>query len=160
MCNNNGVEISFSLNRDYLAAFRGLPLANTEAHQQLVTFYHNHTEASLAAMPTIASELAAIIGFERMLDFFRNNHNAKVHVKHGCKFFSEIQINQDNAACERIINIADGDGYLYLPSASGIYSSVKRAAVQVAMRSEVNRRDIVRFFGLSNRHVRKMKKIY
>ncbi len=160
MCNDNGVELSFSLNRDYLAAFRGLPLSDTEAHQQLVSFYCNHTEASLAAMPTVASELAAIIGFEKMLDFFRNNHNAKVHVKHGCKFFCEIQISHDAAACERIINIADSDGYLYLPSASGIYSSVKRAAVQVAMRSEINRHDIVRFFGLTNRHVRNMQKIY
>ncbi len=154
MCDENGLHSSFTLDNDYLEVFRGLPLAGSDAYQQLVAFYHHHTEASLAAMPTIASELAVIIGFARMLDFFRDNHAAKVHVRKGCKFFSAMQLCANDVACQRIIKIADNDGYLYLPSAGGIYSGIKRAAINLALQSRINRHEVVRFFGITSRHIR------
>jgi len=157
MYNMDDTGTNFIVENDCLGAFRGLPESNSQAYQQLVKFYRKYPEASLATMPAIASELTIAIGFSEMLDFFRDNHSAKVHVQPGCKFFSLLGIDSNRLASKRIIRIADDDGYVYLPSASGIHMAMKRAAIQLAIKQGTGNNDIVRFFGVSNRHLRNIK---
>lgn len=152
MCNKNGMNSSFSLDGNYLEVFRGLPATSSNSYQQLITFFNLHKEESLASLPAIVSELAEAIGFSETLDFFRDNSAPKVHVQSDCRFFATMRLADKPDACRHIIKIADDDGYLYLPSAGGVYTGLKRAAIRIALEHQVCKRDIIRFFGISNRH--------
>ena len=135
------------LEEDYFLVFRGLPLPRSSGSEQLIRFYNQYTEHSLAAMPLMASELTIALGFAGMLNFFRKNELSKVHVKRGCEFFLRLGIDSQHDACERIMRLSDGDGYVYLPSASGVYLALKRAAIHIALKNSVEKKDIIRFFG-------------
>ncbi len=147
----------FNINDEYLQVFRGLPAAHSKAYQHLVAFYSKYPEATLAALPAIASELSEAIGFSSMLDFFQQNHAAKAHVQPGCSFFTRLKLETSPVACNHILQISDNDNYVYLPSGSGIYMALKRAAVQLAVKHNINSREIIAFFGISNRHLRNIK---
>jgi hypothetical protein len=144
------------IDNDYYSVFRGLPQNDTPANDQLIEFFNHHTEYSLANMPAMASELTIAFGFPNMLDFFRENCAAKVHVNPQCKFFAELGIDSQKDACDRIIKLVDGDGYVYLPSASGIFQALKRAAIHATLKRSTRRHEIARFFGISSRQLRKL----
>ncbi len=157
MSNQKGNIMNFDLSNDCMEAFRGLPANGSKTYQQLLAFYNKYPETSLAAMPAIASELTIATGFPSMLDFFRCNHAAKAHVQPGCRFFSKLHLEPMPDTCKRIIKISDSDQYIYLPSGSGVYMALKRAAIQLAIKHSTCKQDIITFFGISNRHLRNIR---
>lgn len=143
---------------DYSNIFSGLPEVNSNGERELIDFCNRHKENVLAAMPWVASEIADACGFESLFCLIRHYGGRKIYLPRLTdKFREKYAIAILPKHYDRLCKSAGATGNIDIPSAWGVFVSIRRAAMQTALQKQVPPTLLVQTFGVTMRSIRNLK---
>ena len=135
--------------------FYGLPLINSEGEKKLLEFCDRNRISVLSTMSFIASEIAGNCGFNTLFYLIHNCGGRKIYFPKDFSRFNEIYgVNIPCSIYEKIIYQIDVSRGIDLPSAWGVFMSIRRAAIQIALNEKMPFSEVAKNFGISVRGVR------
>lgn len=135
--------------------FQGLPSEKSADFVELCAFCSMHRANVLASLPWLAADIAGLDGFPLMFKFVTNFSGARLHVSTDPKKFKKtVGIDISDRTHRRILLGAGSSQIIDVPSAWGIFISLRRVAIQSMIQGGAEPREVARRFGVSERSLR------
>lgn len=143
---------------EWFELFSGLPLQHSEREARLISFCEKNKVSIMSAMPWVASEFAEHGGFAGLFHFIHCHGGRKIYMpKEAERFYEMYGINIPENNYKRIYKKVDSSGYLDAPSNWGVFISIRRAAMQVAMKGDISAKLLTQTFGITMRSIRMIR---
>ncbi|WP_330984954.1 MULTISPECIES: hypothetical protein [Enterobacterales] len=151
-------KINDHLSQIYPLIFSGLPAISSETEKELIEFCESYQQYVLSAMPWVAAEIAGLCGFATLFRLMDRHGGRKLYLpKEVSRFIRLYGVEMSREQYQRLLKRVDSSGNIELPSAWGVFISIRRAAMQMAMRENVPSMDLTRAFGVSMRNIRMIR---
>ncbi|PHS76730.1 MAG: hypothetical protein COB59_10545 [Rhodospirillaceae bacterium] len=132
--------------------FKGLPIYDKEAFNDLNKHYDENKSHILAALPWFVSELIEGVGFKEAIEFVYNNGGKRIFLGKTSEHLSKrTGLKISNVLFERILKQTDGSNCVDIPCPWGVSERIRWAMILCATMEGVPRDQIRDNFGISRR---------
>ncbi|GFM74373.1 hypothetical protein PSCICO_44120 [Pseudomonas cichorii] len=142
---------------DFYTLFSGLPESHDHRFSQIESFYSQHRVTLLCTLPWLAAELAENDGILAMSCFIRRYGGSRLYInKSHHDFLEKIEIIISEKTYKQLLTHAGASGSIDIPSAWGIFSALRKVAIQQAITEDMPAQKIANCFGVTERHLRNL----
>lgn len=140
---------------DFYTLFSGLHEGDERRFLQMERFYLTHKVTILGSLPWLAAELAENDGFWVMTQFVKHYGGGRLYInKSHAIFLEKIKVPVSEKTHKQLISQANISGSLDIPSAWGIFITLRKIAIQQAITECIPARKVANCFGVTERYLR------
>ncbi|WP_019960990.1 hypothetical protein [Woodsholea maritima] len=135
--------------------FKGIPSEASADYRELVAFCNAHHTTVLAALPWIAAEIAGREGFDTLFRMQRRTGGRRLYVpQNKDKLQTRLGVDLAHSTLEALLKGSAPTYVVDLPSSWGIFTAIRRAAIQIAIKHHIDKDDILKDFGITQKALR------
>lgn len=137
--------------------FRGLPSPDSARYVPLVEFCEGQKDQVLASLPWLAAEIADQSDFHLLINLVLARSGGRIYQQDLRRECAKQGVTITNKTMDRLIAMNNGVDRFELPSAWGVFSTLRRLAILCDLRRGIPLATIARNYGVSLRYLRSLK---
>lgn len=139
------------------ALFAGLPTPSSRRFRPLASFCREQKGRVQAGLPWLAAELSQTVGFERLFVLLGEKGGTRIYAEDLFRCLEDSDTGFDPVLFEKLINMNNSSERFELPSAWGIFTSIRKVAIELELCRQTPAPEIARNYGVTLRYLRKLK---
>ena len=137
--------------------FRGLPSPESARYGPLVRFCEEQEDQVLASLPWFAAEIVAQSDFHLLINLVLARSGSRIYQQDLRRECRRRGVTLCDKTMDRLIAMNNGSDRFELPSAWGVFSTLRRLAILCDLRRGLPAATIARNYGVSLRYLRSLR---
>ncbi|MDC7807114.1 hypothetical protein PQS31_09805 [Luteimonas sp BLCC-B24] len=139
----------------FISLIGGASIFQGESRHMCVSFCEQNKAFVVEALPASLAEIGAIGGFELIIDLVNSYGGKRLYLPtRAARFFDMTGLDVPSVVYQHWRDIADVNGQLDIPSSWGLFLSLRRAAIRVAVARKWPPEMLHATFGVSRRQLK------
>ena len=138
--------------------FRGLPSPESARYVPLIQFCEDHKDQVLASLPWLVAEITDQSDFHLMINLVLARSGSRIYQHDLRRECAKRGVTITDKVMDRLLAMNNGTDRFELPSAWGVFSTLRRLAILCDLRGGTPLATIARNYGVSLRYLRSLKK--